>query len=335
MLQAGMQESPATAPFLLVDDNLGVPKKVLYALYPVALRVFASARIVFNRGQLDASSIPDLTISTAVILLANPAHQTALNMRKRLIHRGALEPAHELGFTASLLSSRNCSNQAVLWYHRQWLLQRCYGSTESESSAHDLAEMTSMDIPMIPLDVLRTELSIASKACEIYPRNYFSWTHRHFCMQSILSQIDLHSDSLPINRFIEEEIAAVRLWVEQHVSDGSAVHYLIVLIRSLNHTHLNDRVSQILVGPHDGNLLDGLCHSTTDHASSLVKSYPDHESLWMYLRAALKFGESSEDRRDGDVQRTLREIVDPLLEKSGREEVPSWNASRFRSYLLS
>ena len=332
MLQAGTQE---TAPFLLVDGNLGVPKNVLYALYPVALSVFASARANFNRG-LDTSSISDLKASTAAILLANPAHQTALNMRKRLIHKGALEPVHELGLTASLLSSRNCSNQAILWYHRQWLLQRCYGHTKTESSARDPVEMASMDVPTIPLDVIRTELSVASNASEIYPRNYFSWMHRRFCVQSVLSHSNLRPHSLPIQLFIAEEISAVRLWIERHISDASAVHYLITLIVSLNHTHLKDIMGQIPIGPHDAEF-DSLGSSAINHALGLVKSYPNHECLWMYLRAALRLGEFSDDGCDGYVQRILRDIVDPLLEQNGREKdipVASWNASRFRAFYL-
>ena len=300
------------APFLLVDNNLGVPKNVLYALYPVALSIFASARANFNRG-LD-TSISDLTASTAVILLANPAHQTALNMRKRLIHKGALEPAHELGLTASLLSSRNCSNQAILWYHRQWLLRRRYGP---ETPVLDPVEMDSVDIRAIPLDVLRAELSVASDASEIYPRNYFSWMHRHFCIQFVLSQSQLHPNSLPIKLFIAEEISAVRLWIERHISDASAVHYLITLTISLNHTHPKDIMGQTPIGPQDVRF-DDLVSSTINHALSLVKSYPDRECLWMYLRAALRLGEFSGGGRDGNIQRSLHEIVDPLLKQSGR-----------------
>lgn len=99
----------ASFPFLFIDNNLGVPKKILYSTYISALAVFSDAKNASNRdNSMGLTTIQSLTSSTAAILLANPSHMTALNSRKRLIQKTLLDPHQELHFVASLLSSRNC-----------------------------------------------------------------------------------------------------------------------------------------------------------------------------------------------------------------------------------
>lgn len=113
----GANESD-TKPFLLLDGNLGVPKKVLYRIYLHALQVFAQCKVRSNAPDTAPSDLSEttrgLTSTSAVILLANPAHTTALNTRKRLLQGKILQCEIELKFTEALLSSRNCSNQSIL-----------------------------------------------------------------------------------------------------------------------------------------------------------------------------------------------------------------------------
>jgi protein prenyltransferase alpha subunit repeat containing protein 1 len=262
--------------------------------------------------------------SSGVILLANPAHLTALNVRKRLVQRGLLDSNRELEFTAALLSSRNCSNQSILWHHRQWLLRRIYGSfddiVQSSKRQSTLSQMQASSDGEIPTQIfisrkmIDKEISIASKACEIYPRNYFAWTHRHFCMELVMYSLNLVADPTYLEElamFVSDEVTAIRRWIEQHISDSSAVHYLVTLIERLNTTGLIGILPFAL--PHPENCLtpnvDPTCAkdilSSTSHAISLVRSYPDHESLWQYLRAISRW----EEAQDHEIQAFSRSFI--------------------------
>ena len=75
-----------SSPFLLVEGNLGVPERLLYKLYLKSIKEFATLRdFLRNPSSVDATVGQRLLVCTAVIILANPAHDTALNARKRLI----------------------------------------------------------------------------------------------------------------------------------------------------------------------------------------------------------------------------------------------------------
>ena len=74
-------------------------------------------------------------------------------------------------------------------------------------------------------------------------------------------------------------------WVEMHVSDASAVHYLVLVDQLLSDREGEGKEPRR--GKHDCD-----CDSqsdtqlTYDHALALVRTYPMHQALWMHLRAA-------------------------------------------------
>ncbi|KAI6007694.1 protein prenylyltransferase [Pisolithus orientalis] len=250
-------------PFLFIDGNLGVPQKVLYALYPYAVNVFNDFRkaCLSSRETPQASSRSkptDLLESSSVILLANPSHQTTLNARKRLVREGTIDPEKELRFTSSLLSCQHCTKHGELWYHRRWMFafsQQLSSGEHSRSSFH------------IPLASLGKELALIARACELYPRNYFAWMHRFICFRSVVHCHPIGALSNQLSDILNNEIDDIKRWMECHVSDYSAVHYLISL-------------SQLF--PQLQGLNDGLYH----HSTSLVRAYPSHETLWIYAYAA-------------------------------------------------
>ncbi|KAF8070761.1 hypothetical protein FPV67DRAFT_1488641 [Lyophyllum atratum] len=263
-------------PFLYSDGNLGIPKKVLYKVYLSAIALFKSSR-----------SVPELCrISTCVILLTNPGHQTALNARKRLVENDDLEPEKELEFTQVLLRGpSDCAKQSILWDHRRWLFGRIYTERlhlgkryvdEKWTTAADLRAL-----PDIPPGVVISELSLIREACESHPRNYPAWTHWHFIVDAVNAQLRLNADSSNVwFDILEQELKALSHWVDLHVSDHSAVFHLCSL----------GRLFGDLEGRHLAHSRHGIPStaatnaSLVKHALSLIASYPSHEALWIYLR---------------------------------------------------
>lgn len=274
----------AHSPFLFIDKHLGVPRKVAYALYVDAVR-----KLLRLRPSVSSSPVADIETvavleSSSIVLLVNPAHLLALNTRKRLLKCGLLDHAHELSFTDALLTLHEGAKESLLWHHRRWLLRLCHAASvrnklqgaRGEGMQRD--SDTLEDLPM-PASAFRREFAVVSAACELYPRNYHAWTHRFLCASALLSLIQTKIDqdtSLRDDALISvlaEEIAFGLTWIERHVSDYSAVQYSCRLHAMLSKTQLrldstNTPIQQLA------------------HALDLVRAYPNHESLWLYLRYA-------------------------------------------------
>ncbi|KAJ7039069.1 hypothetical protein C8F04DRAFT_1033731 [Mycena alexandri] len=254
-------------PFLYTDGHLGVPKKTLHHLYPLALELLNTES---RKDQLDAS---------CVILLANPAHQTAMNTRKRLIQSATLSAHAELNFSARLLpSSRPASKESILWAHRRWIFSVLYPPAMPYFEAPSPGWVCSSEDPEIPPDVIEKEFELISRCCEMYPRNYHAWSHYHFVVQCIHASLrSSHPADSPHLPLFAVEFLKLRRWIESHVSDHSAVHQFCSIISLLQSSDL-PRYQSVLAPLVDGQF---------EHALGLVASFPSHESLWMYLRAMI------------------------------------------------
>ncbi|KAJ7244162.1 hypothetical protein B0H12DRAFT_1129716 [Mycena haematopus] len=265
-------------PFVYMDGHLGVPKKILYQLYLSALDLLKSESVI---SQLDASS---------VILLANPAHGTALNVRKREIQSGTLSAYAELKFSEILLpSSRPCSKESIQWAHRRWCFGFLYPRTflDARPPLRGWACDSPAEVPEIPLDAVQDEFKLISKCCETYPRNYHAWSHHHFVMQCIFVSLqDSHPSDSPFLALFTAEFLNLRRWIETHVSDYSAIHQFCSLVSRLQ--SLDFPQYRVTLGP----LADPFVHF--EHAMSLVEAFPNHESLWMYLRATINISPNAD-----------------------------------------
>ncbi|KAG1817937.1 uncharacterized protein BJ212DRAFT_1298818 [Suillus subaureus] len=201
------------SPFLFMENNLGVPEKnfVGHTSSPAS-----GLHTLENPSNHTTSSvIQDLIDSSAVLILMNPAHQTALNARKKLIVRNLINVGQEL--------------------------KASYGITGDGFSTHIpnpnfpqglLADIVP-DSPnfYLPPNDLSVEINLVTRACEFYPRNYFGWTHRTICIRSALvpgvhsTTSDVFTENFP------KEIISIMQWIESHISDYSAVHHLKTLVR--------------------------------------------------------------------------------------------------------
>lgn len=278
-----------------------MPQKILYKVYLHAVGVFKSARkcvptrptsVVQQNPDLDAS-LRILTASSSILLLANPSHQTALNARKHLVRMHLIDPHAELRFTASLLSSQHCAKHAELWYHRRWLLSTAYNLYLSDAANVDSCSR----LQFASQEALQQELVLVSRACELYPRNYFGWTHRLICMRSLLSDYLTGVDTLGFVPIFRNEIAGIKQWINCHVSDYSAIH--AVITHSQETFQRGDLPLKKIIIEED----------LLDHAISLVQEYPTHEALWIYVGSALSIPDTRQEQR---IQQFVDHFVQPL-----------------------
>ncbi|KAF9073578.1 hypothetical protein BDP27DRAFT_1260127 [Rhodocollybia butyracea] len=280
------QWQTGSTPFLFVDSNLGIPQKLLYQLYPHALKLFKNLRL-----SASPSSYTSLLEASSIILLTNPAHQTALHERKRLALSGHWSVEQELDFTALLLASgRDASKQSIVWDHRRYLLQTGFST------------LPGSDLKPIPPEILRKELDLILRSCESYPRNYYGWSHWDLCMEILHTYSMAKDEYYPV---IIEAFTWLLQWIEQHLSDYSAVHHICRLVHRF---HGMDRLRDVRNLSFTG---------ISEQAVSLVSKYPDHEALWMYLRIVWTIG-------DDRLRDSLEASITHLPDCKYRERCVSW-----------
>lgn len=227
---------------------------------------------------------------SAVILLANSAHQTALNARKRLVSWGLLDSERELHFCTALLVVHDSSKQSLLWHHRRWLL--CWARKALANGAAPIQQHRQGDTLRhvdLSVDSLRSEFSVVAQACETYPRNYFAWTHRSLCLEALMILAFLPTPLQDSYRaLLLDELMFARIWIERHVSDFSAVHYLCnmhaVLLLEARPPLPEDASGVLDIDRVNSRTLRA---SLYEHAKTLLTTYPEHESMWLYFRAAI------------------------------------------------
>lgn len=336
--------------FIVTEGHIGIPQKPLYKAYLEAVQSFNYHRGVLDQPESIAPHAVDLIHSSAVLLLADPAHHTAWNTRKRLIQLALLGADSELGFCAALLTVRDCAKQSVLWHHRRWLLRRIF-SYPADAEAHfstcnlpssleDEDEDTLRNLNL-PLATLQKEFDLCALACNTYERNYFAWAHRYRCLDALLAMLVLESSirserAAKLGQMLRDEIDWCNRWLERHASDYSAAQYRCRLATAT--VHLTALASQslnlALLGSFEGP--EGLWR----HAKDLVQAYPDHEALWLYLRGALQIvwqtsGRQSETQYDEvkNWAKNAQALPEDEDEMRDSRDLARWNASRFLAWL--
>lgn len=257
-------------PFILIEGNLGIPKKVLYAIYLSAV------------STPWRSSEPQMAEAvSSIIILANPAHQTALNARKRLITSGHLDPRRELALCELMArGSPEFGKQSMVWAHRRWCFTRIYGAIGPSMRTLSLLPgwASSEEVQMLPRlspASVQHEFRLIQHTCETYPRNYHAWAHWHHIIDVCYALFgsDDTSTRSEWGEIIMKECERLRAWVNLHVSDYSAMHQML---------HVQSVLEEL---SSEGSTCKS--ESLIEQGLSLVKAFPSHESLWMYLRGAL------------------------------------------------
>ncbi|KDQ17739.1 hypothetical protein BOTBODRAFT_29895 [Botryobasidium botryosum FD-172 SS1] len=263
------QNSDSISPFLFIDAHLGVPQKALRKAYIEAMAVFHRASERRKRGDTSDENDALVAASTSVILLANPDHNTALNRRKELVLRGALRAPEELDLCAAILSEARNSKASLLWHHRRWLLQYMY--PPGVDIAEEVRQAERLE-SAAPADALAREFDIVEKAAEAYPRNYHAWAHRYACLRCLVMSARTARPGAFVDLLVKER-ERMEVWVDRHVGDHTAMQYLCHVIEGMWEIGLEER-----------NLPRRCDSRTLAHAFAMVRSYPEHEAVWAYLR---------------------------------------------------
>lgn len=128
------------------------------------------------------------------------------------------------------------SKSSVAWYHRQWILSH-FNQVEINISK---------------------EFKICTMTSSLYPRNYYSWTYRHwilctYCVQNML--------------MIENEYRDTCHWIETNITDYSGFNYLQQLMKMLGLVNNQFEMDQHM-----------------KWLNNLIIKYPGQESLWCHRR---------------------------------------------------
>ncbi len=334
--------------FLVVENNLGVPQKVLYKAYLEATTVFRRCRtqLLSIRGSVTPTSCQEHDLigstlnATAVLIVLNPGHNTAWNARKNLILSGHRDILRELSFTTSLLTVRECAKHSLLWHHRRWLLRRIFPpSTErlrspigDVSSAHfpEATDEDTLRSMNIPLEALETEFSACTVACGTYERNYFGWSHRFRCLDALVCIIEgaqiVENQAAGAVEALQEESRRTTAWINRHVSDYTAMQYQCYVDNVLQHPSYWSRIHE---PSRPG-------ETSFDHAKSLLKAYPSHEAIWLYLRGGAQvLDDGGMEKLKQVAEQFLSGISDPEATASLVGDAELQEAQRHAQRLLS
>jgi protein prenyltransferase alpha subunit repeat containing protein 1 len=251
---------PSGRYYLQEGNALAIPKLRLVQAFIEARRIFFMYRS--NSGSV---SQEDASNATLVLLLMDPEHLTAANLRKHLIVSSGYDRAlmrRETSFVDSYLTARlhRHSKSPTLWSHRNWLMRQRLNQYPTNAQA----EIDIREGDYLPEnDVLHYFRTILFVSAERHPRNYYAWCHARALLQ--LSKT-------PLPHSILEE---TRKWCFQHHDDISGWQFLMTIAvpRPL-HLHVFNETVRV--------------------ARALRWR---NESVWFYLRtqAAAAFGE--EQRR--------------------------------------
>ncbi|KAJ2984756.1 hypothetical protein NUW58_g5893 [Xylaria curta] len=150
--------------FLQDGNAIAIPKLRL-------IQAFFVARQILQGHLENASTIVsnDVVAATSILLLMDPEHLTAANIRKRALSAsGNLTQQNlkkETQFVDALLTARlhRHTKSPTLWSHRRWLVTTCWALDITWSIQRDI-----QDVVMI--------------AGGRHPRNYVAWQHARFLL---------------------------------------------------------------------------------------------------------------------------------------------------------
>ncbi|KAK1983558.1 hypothetical protein LZ30DRAFT_748558 [Colletotrichum cereale] len=272
---------------LLRDENaVAIPKLRI-------VQAFLFARQIFQRKLAgDVVGIELLLAATSVMLLMDPEHLTASNIRKRLLRDAisAGDDAHgrlakEKWFVDSLLTSRlhRHTKSPTLWSHRRWLMGQCR-------------------LAGLPVAVQQDIESIVMIAGERHPRNYYAWTHARWLTRAFLA------DAEP--KELSSLIQSVKRWSFRHHVDVSGWSFLAHLMERLDNcgTQTSLSVFEEILG-----LTESLrwCN----------------ESVWWFLRTTASrpmMGQAGREELAGIQKRLLVANADDSTEAMVLETARQW-----------
>lgn len=309
-------------PFTLVEqDKLVIPQKPLYAVFGYAVKALASysrkdiqdilrplcesSSLNTKLGkavELDRPKSRQLDNLTRCILIQNPEHAKALNVRKTMIlnaikefdseDQGFQVLQEELHFTRLLLGIASNAKMGSLWHHRKWLYNLIYRTQKGQRKTSSVRENYISNKPLridpvqMSLAEMQEELNLVDICAERYPRNYQAWAYRYWLVRCQLcspcasqeQSSDSYEQSIPSSPdSLAQEYENMEGHLSTHIGDHTAaMHMLNVLRLSTQRDYAWQKVS--------------LLERADAFAVDLVTRYPYTETPWLLLRGVLSFG---------------------------------------------
>ncbi|KAI3327914.1 hypothetical protein HD806DRAFT_342540 [Xylariaceae sp. AK1471] len=226
--------------FLQDGNAVAIPKLRLVQAFFVARQIL--------QKHIESSSetiTSDVSAATTILLLMDPEHLTAANIRKRaLLASGNPTQAtlrREQQFVDTLLTARlhRHTKSPTLWSHRRWLVSTCWTLGISRDVQHDIK-------------------SVIMTAGERHPRNYVAWQHARLLVD--------HDSSSSLAATIAFDVKEFCLRNHSDISGWSFLSHCI--------TGIQDEESQRL-----------FCSSVLRDVLAMADSFCwTSESVWVFLR---------------------------------------------------
>ncbi|KAI9872176.1 MAG: hypothetical protein M1830_001995 [Pleopsidium flavum] len=304
ILPSGFPLPPGTTSPLLQDGtNLGITKQALVQAFLVA-RHTCFNNLKLNR--LIEQQVEAAEAATQIILLFDPEHLTAANLRKKRLLRleapdysGLSEVLtkaikNELAFLETLLTSplHRHTKSPTLWYHRHWLVQK-YLNQLCQTQSILLGEHGNSEDDRKLLWM--SEFEVIMRASDRHPKNYYAWAYARRLLD-FLSQRDLTAASAnPLPSLPACSAQRMLDWCLGHPTDISGWSFLLHLLQKLP---------------------DGTAVQVSIIQKALEFTYRlswDGEALWWFLRTVLAMEDimpaSLRRKRVHDISEHLEALV--------------------------
>lgn len=240
--------------FLRDDAAVAIPKLKIAQAFFVGRQVLQEY-LVSGSGYVNAQVIR----ATSTLLLMDPEHLTASNVRKRAVLSGlkthgtdtSLLLKRELQFIDSLVTSHlhRHTKSPTLWAYRRWLLGKFVTNG-------------------IPVDLRKHMADVVMVSGERHPRNYYAWDHARWLFHD-LGRWDMDA------ALVATIASDVKRWCFKHPSDISGWTFLIFLLERIPDTELRQATQEAIL----------------TQTLELTNSFRwTNESVWVFLRTVVAKG---------------------------------------------
>lgn len=269
------------ANFLLLQHKLAIAAGVAKALFRQGRAGFLAAMDAWREHGCSEPALAPLggrlSETTRAMLMVNPDVATAWNVRKRLCVLGWLSVVDELAFVDLVFSKH--SKKPSAWAHRGWCLKSLRGQGGG---------------PVDPA-LLGHELDVTARLAQLYPRNYYAWTHR-------LRELEGGEAAL-----LGQQVGFAEGWFQSHVSDASALNFMHQMLCRLveqGAEDVRDRVEALL-----------------SQSAERIERLPGHEALWYHRRVLLELWLRCADH---SWERDCDALARAWREEAGASGLPSY-----------
>ncbi len=297
--------SGTTSPILQDGTNLGITKKALVQAFLVARHMY------FNNLKLNKSSEQEVeeakVASTHIILLFDPEHLTAANLRKKSLLR--LEASHysgrpekltkavkiELAFLETLQTSplHRHTKSPTLWHHRRWLVQKYFNQV---CQAHGIVWREHRTFQEDFKLLWMSELEVIMRAGDRHPKNYYAWAYARRLLD-FLAQKDLTAASdTPLQSWAACSARRMLDWCLGHPTDISGWSFLLYLLKKL---------------PDGTALQTSIFEKAWDFRCRLSW---DGEALWWFLRTVLAMEGTMPAKARREHVQVISERIEPQVQ---------------------